>query len=48
MNLSDTVKKQASALKNFLSEKNINLPHTTCLHAIAAVNGYKNWNEVTQ
>ena len=44
MNLNTIIKKQASALKTFLSEKNIHLPQTTCLHAIAVINGYKNWN----
>ena len=44
MNLNAIIKKQATALKTFLSEKNIDLPQTTCLHAIAVINGYKNWN----
>lgn len=44
MNLNAIIKNQAVALKAFLSEKNINLPQTTCLHAIAVINGYKNWN----
>lgn len=37
-------KKQAKMLKGFLKEKGFNVPHVTCLNAIALIHGRRNWN----
>lgn len=39
-----SVKKQAHILKTFLFEKNSNISHSSCLQAVAKINGYKDWN----
>lgn len=40
----ESVKKQANLLKIFLNEKHSNISHSSCLQAIAKINGYKDWN----
>ncbi|HHT7352493.1 TPA: glyoxalase superfamily protein, partial [Legionella pneumophila] len=40
----DSVKKQAQVLKSFLDEKFGDVSHSSCLQAIAKINGYKDWN----
>jgi len=40
----DSVKKQAQILKSFLNEKFGDVTLSSCLQAIAKINGYKDWN----
>ena len=40
----DSVKKQAQILKSFLNEKFGDVALSSCLQAIAKINGYKDWN----
>ena len=40
----DSVKKQAQILRSFLDEKFGDVSHSSCLQAIAKINGYKDWN----
>ncbi len=40
----DSVKKQAQVLKSFLNEKFGDVSHSSCLQAIAKINGYEDWN----
>lgn len=40
----ESVKKQANLLKAFLNEKHSSISHSSCLQAIAKMNGYKDWN----
>jgi hypothetical protein len=40
----ENIKLQASILKSYLLTKEIDLSHTSCLHAIAKIHGFKNWN----
>ncbi|HAU0369115.1 TPA: hypothetical protein JBF73_07855 [Legionella pneumophila] len=43
----DKVKKQATILKEYLKEANIEMSHSSCLHAVAKIHGYKNWNTLS-
>lgn len=40
----DSVKNQAKVLKSFLSEKFGDVSYSSCLEAIAKINGFKGWN----
>lgn len=40
----ESVKKQAHLLKTFLNEKHSDISHSSCLQAVAKINGYKDWN----
>jgi len=40
----ESIKKQAQVLKSFLNEKFGDVSHSSCLQAIAKMNGYKDWN----
>jgi len=40
----DSVKQQAKALKSFLDERFGEITHSSCLQAIAKMNGFKDWN----
>ena len=40
----DSVKKQAQILKSFFNEKFGDVTLSSCLQAIAKINGYKDWN----
>lgn len=40
----ESVKKQAHLLKTFLNEKHGDISHSSCLQAVAKINGYKDWN----
>lgn len=40
----DSVKNQAKVLKSFLSENFGDVSHSSCLEAIAKINGFKGWN----
>lgn len=40
----ELVKFQSDTLKKFLQSKDIALAHTSCLHAISKIYGFKNWN----
>jgi len=41
------VKEQATILKNFLKQNNLEITHTSCLQAIAKINGVKDWNTMS-
>ena len=38
------VKNQAKILKHYLQQNNASISHSSCLHAIALIHGYTNWN----
>jgi hypothetical protein len=40
----NVIKAQASTIKTFLKEKEINISHGSCLHLLSNINGFKNWN----
>ncbi|HAU0095421.1 TPA: hypothetical protein JBE77_15060, partial [Legionella pneumophila] len=40
-------KKQAKILRDFLGQKNHDITHSSCLEAIAIMNGFKNWNTMS-
>lgn len=40
----EIAKFQADTLKKFLQSKDIALAHTSCLHAVSKIYGFKNWN----
>ncbi len=40
----DVFKKQAHILKSFLNKKSPDISLSSCLQAIAIINGYKDWN----
>ena len=37
-------KRQAELLKKYLNEKEIEIGHSQCLHAVSRMYGYKDWN----
>lgn len=39
-----TFKSQANALKNYLNQNNASITHSSCLHAVAKMHGFKDWN----
>jgi|GEM_PF-4300483 len=41
------VKEQATILKSFLKQNSIELTHSSCLQAIAKINGIKDWNTMS-
>lgn len=41
------IKKQASILKEFLSQTSSAISHSSCLQALAKINGYKDWNTMS-
>lgn len=40
-------KNQAKLLKSYLKESNSKISYSSCLHAVAKINGHKNWNTMT-
>lgn len=40
----ESAKKQARLLKVFLNEKYSDISHSSCLQALAIINGYQDWN----
>ncbi len=40
----EAAKKQATILKEYISKTNQGISHSACLHAIARINGWENWN----
>lgn len=38
------MKSQATILKNYLKQNNATITHSACLHAVAKMHGYKDWN----
>lgn len=41
------VKKQATILKDFLKQNHLEITHSSCLQAIAKINGVKDWNTMS-
>lgn len=39
-----TIKSQANILKNYLNQNNASITHSSCLHAISKIYGFKDWN----
>jgi hypothetical protein len=39
----EIIKKQAKLAGAYLQSKGIELSHSNCLHLIACINGFKNW-----
>ncbi|MCX7121745.1 MAG: glyoxalase superfamily protein [Gammaproteobacteria bacterium] len=40
-------KKQAATLKQYLQQNNSAITHSSCLHAVAKMYGYKDWNTMS-
>lgn len=40
-------KNQAKTLKDYLKQANAGISHSACLHAIAKIHGYKDWNTMS-
>ncbi|GEM_PF-4803125 len=41
------VKNQAAVLKEYLKQNNSGISHSSCLHAIAKIHGYRDWNTMS-